>query len=171
MTAVPADEWADDPVPLDPWAERDRLAASVKPRPQRPPEPTPPPLFYPTLDRFVAEQLAPLFRRPLGSGRTWCPQWWRHAEGILRLEALWRSWEHLRHEPALGMSVWLRDHADVHMAVLLDADGPFHGCHPEKGHNAGRLDPLPVQPPPVGLFPTAPNGDNGANVPNAPAGG
>jgi hypothetical protein len=133
-------------------------------------EPEPPRLFYASLDLFVAEQLAPLYRRPLGAGRTWCPEWWRHAEGITRLEALWRSWEHLRHEPALGMSVWLRDHADVHMAVLLDGDGPFHGCHPDKGHNSGRLGPLPVLPPPAGLFPLA-NGGNGDNVPNAPIGG
>lgn len=124
MTTLPADEWA---------------------------EPAAPALFYPTLDRFVAEQLAPLYRRPLGHGRTWCPQWWRHAEAITRLEALWRSWEQLRLEPALGMSVWLRDHADPHMAVLLDPDGPFHGCSPAKSHGA-RLAPLPVEAPPDGLF-------------------
>ncbi|WP_216666160.1 DUF4913 domain-containing protein [Actinomyces faecalis] len=27
-----------------------------------------------------------------------------------------RSWEHPRQDPATGMSVWLRDHADHHMA-------------------------------------------------------
>ncbi len=51
------------------------------------------------------------------------------------------------------MSVWFRDHADHHMAVLLDADGPFKGCSPEegKGHSS-RLTALPCAPPPSGLF-------------------
>lgn len=119
----------------DEWAEAPPAAAE---------------LFYPSLECFVAEQLAPLYRRQLGHGRTWCRAWWAHAEAITRLEALWRSWEHLRLEPALGMSVWLRDHADPHMAVLLDPDGPFKGCSPDR--HAARLEPLPVDPPPEGLF-------------------
>lgn len=86
-----------------------------------------------------------------GRNRTWCPQWWRHPEAIIRLEALWRAWEHLRLEPATGMSVWLRDHADHHMTVLLDPDGPFKDCRPDKGHGA-RLEPLPLDQPPEGLF-------------------
>lgn len=32
--------------------------------------------------------------------------------------------EHLRLDPATGVSVWLRDHAD-HLVVLMDPDGPF----------------------------------------------
>lgn len=61
-----------------------------------------------------------------------------------------RSWEHLRLDAATGTSVWFRDHADHHMAVLLSADGPFKGCKPT-GH-AERLEPLPLTAPPVGLF-------------------
>jgi hypothetical protein len=57
----------------------------------------------------------------------------------------------LRLEPATGMSVWLRDHADHHMTVLLDPDGPFKGCSPEKGHGV-RLPALPLDDPPDGLF-------------------
>lgn len=159
MSALPADEWADD------VEYSELLAASVKPRPAAPPAPPEPPprLFYPTLDLFVGEQLAPLYRRTLGHGRTWCPEWWRHAEAITRLEALWRSWEHLRLEPALGMSVWLRDHADPHMAVLLDPDGPFHGC--KKDGHSPRLDPLPVAAPPAGLFSADPS-EEPATVPS-----
>ena len=71
----------------------------------------------------------------------WCPQWWRHAEAVARLESLWRAWEHLRQDAATGLSVWFRDHADHHMTVLLDADGPFKGCD---GHHSERpLEPLP----------------------------
>ncbi|NMM17173.1 MAG: DUF4913 domain-containing protein [Cellulomonas sp.] len=58
------------------------------------------------------------------SSTAWCPQWWKDAEGTYRLEALWRAWEHVRLDPATGSSVWLRDHADPHMAVLLSSDGP-----------------------------------------------
>jgi hypothetical protein len=132
VSALPADEWAEPP---------------ADPAPAEPPA-----LFYPSLDRFVAEQLAPMYRRHLGDGRhrTWCPRWWCHAEAIARLDALWRAWEHLRREPALGMSVWFRDHADPHLGVLMDADGPFRGCKPD-GH-VGRLEPLPVEDPPAGLF-------------------
>ncbi|MGI8731362.1 MAG: DUF4913 domain-containing protein [Solirubrobacteraceae bacterium] len=45
-----------------------------------------------------------------------------------------------------GMSVWFRDHADHHMAVLLSDAGPFKGCKPE-GHGE-RLKPLPLTTPP-----------------------
>ncbi len=64
---------------------------------------------------------------------------------------MWRSWEHLRQDPATGVSVWFRDHADPHMAVLLDPDAPFKHCSPEKGHVA-RAEPLPLVDPPAGLF-------------------
>ncbi|RJK92543.1 DUF4913 domain-containing protein [Vallicoccus soli] len=112
-----------------------------------------PQLYYPTLDVFVRELLAPTYRRVIdGRHRSWCPQWWRHGEAIARLEALWRAWEHLRHDPAIGASSWFRDHADPHMAVLFDPDaGPFKYCTSEQGHSP-RLQPLPLDAPPEGLF-------------------
>ena len=77
----------------------------------------------------MQEWLFPVYRRSvLGHDRVWCPQWWRHAEAVARLESLWRAWEHLRQDAATGLSVWFRDHADHHMTILLDADGPFKGC-------------------------------------------
>ena len=106
-------------------------------------------LVFPDTEAFVRDYLAVTYRRPLDGGRTatWCPQWWAHPEAVLRLEALWRSWEYLRTDPALGMSVWLRDHADHHMPVLFDPAGPFKGCTPDKGHG-DRLLPLPLTPAP-----------------------
>jgi hypothetical protein len=110
-----------------------------------------PQLYYPDVLAFVTHQLAPMYRRSLtGQTTTWCPEWWRHAEAIARLEALWRAWEYLRLDPATGMSVWFRDHADYHMAVLLSADGPFKGCKPDV--HAERLPALPLTAPPEGLF-------------------
>ncbi|MDR3070548.1 MAG: DUF4913 domain-containing protein [Propionibacteriaceae bacterium] len=44
---------------------------------------------------------------------------------MIRIEALWRAWEHLRLAIALGLSVWYRDHADPHLSVLMDPNGPF----------------------------------------------
>jgi Domain of unknown function (DUF4913) len=107
-----------------------------------------PKLVYASVAEFVEKQLVPMYRRSLDGGqRAWCPEWWRHAEALVRMEALWLSWEHLRLDPALGMSVWLRDHLDHHMAVLLDAEGPFKRCSPDKGHRV--LDLLPLEPPPA----------------------
>lgn len=109
-------------------------------------------LYFPTVLAFVTQHLAPTYRRSLSANSaTWCPEWWKHAEAIARLEALWRSWEHLRLDPATGISVWFRDHADHHMAILLSADGPFKGCSPDKGHSQ-RLGPLPLTEPPNGMF-------------------
>jgi len=108
----------------------------------------PPELYLPDLLTFVRDYLAPMYRRNLsGPGVTWCPEWWNHAEAIARLEALWRAWEFLRQDAHTGMSVWFRDHADHHMGVLLNADGPFKGCKPE-AHAADRLKPLPLIAPP-----------------------
>jgi hypothetical protein len=110
-----------------------------------------PALFYATLEDFVGEQLAPMYRRALDSpSRAWCPQWWKPAEAISRLKALWRAWEHLRLDPATGISVWFCDHADHHTAVLLDSEGPYKRCSPSKGHKP--LDELPLEAAPEGLF-------------------
>jgi hypothetical protein len=126
---------------------------SIDPGPLAPdPAPGPAGLYFPSLPAFVEEYLALTYRRAMSThSATWCAQWWRHPEAVVRLDALWRAWEHLRLDPATGMSVWLRDHADHHMAVLLSSDGPFHGCSPDK-HTARPLAPLACEPPPPELF-------------------
>ena len=111
----------------------------------------PPGLYYVTLEEWVHEWLFPVYRRSvLGHERVWCPQWWRHAEAVARLESLWRAWEHLRQDAATGLSVWFRDHADHHMTILLDADGPFKGC--DEHHSDHPVEELPHDPPPEGMF-------------------
>ena len=117
-------------------------------------EPDAPELFYPNVAEFVSNKLAVSYRRQLNvqGGVTWCPQWWKHAEAISRLEALWRAWEFLRLDGTTGMSVWWRDHADHHMAVLLDPQngpfGPVDGEHDRNRHG----EPLPYTAPPEGMF-------------------
>ncbi|WNB87499.1 DUF4913 domain-containing protein [Cellulomonas sp. ATA003] len=65
------------------------------------------------------------------------------------MDALWRSWEQLRLDPATGMSIWLRDHADHHMRMLMDPEGPF--ATSTDSNRPG--EPLPYEAPPAGLFP------------------
>ena len=100
-------------------------------------------LAYGSVEEWVGRYLLVMYRRAVsGTGTTWCPQWWRHPEAVVRLEALWRAWEYLRKDPTTGMSVWLRDHCDPHMMQLLSADGPFKGCKP-KQHSGHPTEPLP----------------------------
>jgi hypothetical protein len=107
-------------------------------------------LFYPHVAAFVQDRLVHLYIRRLGQSYVWCPEWFRHAEALSRLDAIWRAWEHLRLDPATGMSVWWRDHADPHMMALLSPDGPFASCRGQ--HTEYPTPPLPVVDPPEGLF-------------------
>jgi hypothetical protein len=107
-------------------------------------------LFYSSTEEWVAEYFAPMFARSLGGEHRWCPRWWDHAEAISRLEALWRSWETLRLDPALGIAVWFRDHLDHQLPVLLGSRGPFAKCTAQR-HDPPR--PLPLEPAPAGYWP------------------
>jgi hypothetical protein len=51
------------------------------------------------------------------------------------------------------MSVWWRDHADYHMAVLMDPDGPFSTATDGEENTSKKGDPLPYVKPPEGMFP------------------
>jgi hypothetical protein len=107
-------------------------------------------LFYPHVAAFVADRLVYLVPlSPPGSGRVWCPEWYRHAQALSRLDSIWRAWEHLRLDAALGMSNWWLHHADPNMRALFDpVNGPFAQC--ANGHQSDV--PLPVLEPPAGLF-------------------
>lgn len=113
--------------------------------------PPPPGLQYRSVDAFVRALVVPVFRRNVGprAEARWSARWWESAEAIMRLEAMWRSWESLRHDPATGISDWLKDHADHHLAVLMSPGGPFARSQDE----AKATDPLPYTAPPDGLFP------------------
>ncbi|MDQ0241476.1 DUF4913 domain-containing protein [Arthrobacter bambusae] len=90
-----------------------------------------PELFFGSTEQWVTRFLLPIYRRQLsdnGDKSTWCPEWWKHAEAVIRLEALWRAWEHLRLDGRTGMSVWLKDHLDHHLPVLTGSGGPFTNC-------------------------------------------
>lgn len=87
-------------------------------------------LVYSNAVEFFAELLAQSYLREVNEGAqfAWCPEWYKHPEALIRMEAIWRAWEHLRLEPALGVSTWWLNHADPHMRILMDKEGPFKKC-------------------------------------------
>lgn len=112
-----------------------------------------PTLRFKSVYEFVDEHLSDMYRRDVSNASQlqWCPDWWAHGEAVSRLEALWRTWEHLRLDGATGMATWWKDYADPTMAVLFDPHGTFAGCSPERGHQP-RLKPLPCNPMPLELL-------------------
>ncbi len=117
--------------------------------PAAPEEPFSP--LYDDVEAWVTGFFAPVFGRRLGGSTNWCASWWEHAEAIVRLEAMWRSWEVLRGDPGTGMGVWLRDYLEPQRLVLMGDSGPFHGCH-ESTHSAA--PELPIIPAPEGHWVT-----------------
>ncbi|MFD3593656.1 DUF4913 domain-containing protein [Nocardia sp. NPDC058640] len=97
---------------------------------------------------FVKEYLSKVYSRQVTdiSDTVWCPEWWRHTEAVIRLDAVWQTWEHFRLQGGPGISVWFLNHADRHMAMLFDPRGPFKYCSVRNGHKE-MLDPLPQDPP------------------------
>jgi hypothetical protein len=115
-----------------------------------------PELVYSSAVEFFAELLAPSYVREVNEGAqlAWCPEWYKHPEALIRMESIWRAWEHLRLEPALGVSTWFLNHADPHMRVLMDKEGPFKKCAYD-GHQpprTPRLASLPHTEPEAGIF-------------------
>ena len=105
-------------------------------------EDEPPEPVYASVQDWVTAHFLPMYRRPLGGEYRWCPQWWRHAEAITRLTALWQSWEAMRLQPGTGTANWLRDHLDHQLPILLGRSGPFAQCtadeHIEPPHRRRR---------------------------------
>ncbi|MFE1594824.1 DUF4913 domain-containing protein [Nocardia sp. NPDC058705] len=97
---------------------------------------------------FVAKYLSRVYSRQVTdiSDTVWCPEWWRHPEAMIRLDAVWQTWEHFRLEGGPGISVWFLDHADKHMAALFDPKGPFKYCSVRNGHKP-MLESLKVDVP------------------------
>ena len=126
--------------------QTDATAGAIDQEPEEAPT-----TYFKNLDQFVREFVCPVFRRNVGEpGRAehrWSAQWWKSSEAIIRLEAMWRTFEQARQDPT-GMSAWLRDHADYHLGILMSPNGPF-----ANSRDTATLDkPLPYQAPPNGLF-------------------
>jgi hypothetical protein len=114
-----------------------------------------PELVYASAVEFFAELLAQSYVRDVKEGAifAWCPEWYKHPEALIRMESIWRAWEHLRLESALGVSTWFLNHADPHMRVLMDKEGPFKKCAYD-GHKSPPAEKavLPHVVPEAGIF-------------------
>lgn len=100
-----------------------------------------PTLVFDRVEGWVTGLFLPMFSwRVDGQRWFWCPQWWRHAEAIWRLELLWRSWEAARLQPT-GMSAWSMG-LDHHLRQLCGDEGPFRQCRPaDSDRQARHVDP------------------------------
>lgn len=109
-------------------------------------------LFYRNSQEFFTQYLRHIYRRDVGEeGRAefrWSARWWECTEAVVRMDAMWRAWEHLRTGDNLCLSVWFQDHADYHMAILLSPEGPF--AHSKD--TATSAEPLPHEPGPEAFF-------------------
>ena len=113
-------------------------------------------LLYANPLEFFVNVLGPSYVREVNGGSefVWCPQWYKHVEALSRVETIWRAWEHLRLEGALGLSTWWLNHADPHMRMLMAPNGPFKTCVYE-GHaprNRPELLSLPHTSPDESTF-------------------
>ena len=146
-------DWTDTET-LDGDAERDPVEADQVDDVDGADVEAAPTTYYANLDAFVREYLRHVYGCKIdGRNRVWAAEWWRYTGAVVRLEALWRAWEHLRLDGATGISVWLRDHADHHMAALFDPDGPFEAADPlDETNHSKKGGPLPYTPPPAGLY-------------------
>ena len=102
---------------------------------------------YPSADLWIAGFFVQVYVRPVGGALRWCQRWFEHAEAVIRLELLWRSWEVYRRRP-LGAVDW-HDILDRQLGVLLSDGGPFAACTPDRHEPA---HPLPVEPTPAGWW-------------------
>ena len=95
--------------------------------PQGSPQPV-----YDNVEAWTNGYFVQVYSRVTGGQWRWCAQWWRHAEAIIRLEALWRTWETMRLDPDTGMATWLRDYLDPQLTALLSPTGPFASCSADR---------------------------------------
>lgn len=110
-----------------------------------------PQTYYCSVDEFVREKLVTSYRRLVGppGAAPVAADWWNYPEAVSWLDALWRAWEHLRLDRVTGAFVWWRDHADHHMRMLLDPQGPFSVSKDTSDPG----EPLLYTAPSAGLFP------------------
>lgn len=109
-------------------------------------EPEPP--LCPDVQTWVEHVYAPTYIRKITQTQRWCPSWWAHPEAIVRLTALWRTWEVARaSEDDTAMADWVRAYLDAINPVLLAADaGPFASCAPDRHSEQA---PMPLTSPPA----------------------
>ncbi|MGB8021938.1 MAG: DUF4913 domain-containing protein [Candidatus Nanopelagicales bacterium] len=93
---------------------------------------------YTELDAWVDDVFARLAAR---HQVRWCSHWEEHFEAVARLRLLWHTWEASHTEPAdyRARDEWARVVFDHHAPWLLNREGPFAGCTPDRCATAPRL--------------------------------
>ena len=119
-----------------------------------------PPKKFAGVDDFVDRFVLPNWRYRLDMEDVrWCARWWEHTAAMGRLEVLWEAFEVMCLEDGPSMSIWYRDHFDVHMSVLTQRNGVFYRCSAQRGiHEQPAIWPH-VQVPP-GFLSENLTGDN-----------
>jgi hypothetical protein len=84
--------------------------------------------LYADIDSWVTDYYCVVFARRPSATTRWCPRWNEHHEVLVRMEALWRTWEIARLRDELGIAEWLRTELDHHAPIIHAPDGPFAGC-------------------------------------------
>ena len=105
---------------------------------------------YPTVDEWVEQVYVTTFIRWESDSVRWCPKWWAHPEAVVRLRALWQTWEVADADTGLaGMANWLRDYLDPLRVGLHDPAGPFSGC---SSRRHAEQTPMATEPAPPGAW-------------------
>ncbi|MDR0488801.1 MAG: DUF4913 domain-containing protein [Propionibacteriaceae bacterium] len=111
-----------------------------------------PPPMHETLNQFV-EWLASWYVRKVdGRNSMWTSRWFDSAEVVIRMEAMWRAFESARLESGPAMSIWLKEHVDYHMTLILAPEGPLYAYGYNYSDQVTQGEPLPVIAPPLGMF-------------------
>ena len=84
--------------------------------------------LYPDVHAWVTYHYTVVYVRRLKNGERWCARWFDHPEAVMRMTALWRTWEQARLNELIGAAGWLRIELDHHMPILHGEGGPFSGC-------------------------------------------
>jgi hypothetical protein len=87
-----------------------------------------PALTFPSVEEWVESYFRTVFRRPTGGEFRWCERWVDHREAVVRLTALWTSWEAVPDDQPNGLVTWLVGYLDPQLPVLLGRSGPFAAC-------------------------------------------
>lgn len=105
-------------------------------------------LEYPDVFTWYENWFRHAYRRRIdGRQRRWSGSWYTNLEALTRMESLWRAWEAARQDPEVGGSLWFLTHADEHMRVLMDPDGPFAHLSTEQVDKTSSAQPLAWVPP------------------------
>lgn len=134
-----------DPVPAG-W-----FGQPPTPAPTPPGEKPSPPRLFAHYSDFVHEWLLPVTSVRIAANNregqySWCRQWWRHRNVVLRFAAVHRAFEAaVRADDPAAMSTLFLRHIDVHLREVLDAaKGPLYRCTPDQHTECPGLPSTPI---------------------------